>query len=188
MPINLRIFQTLNKSSSRNNLTSFRERKKSNEQKSIFNNYKTITTLFTDRNKNSRNQNTSLFNQTSKETILFNTENYKKNIVKDKFLAAEVIRLAGITKVSHKRIMHKNNDTILTIQSKFLSPDISNYKNKNLYFKTIDHFSNDNFNKKLKSNSSNKGSNKNNIFINDRIRAEIRMKDFRSLRFKKKHL
>ena len=188
MPINLRIFQTLNKSSSRNNLTSFRERKKSNEQKSIFNNYKTITTLFTDRNKNSRNQNTSLFNQTSKETILFNTENYKKNIGKDKFLAAEVIRLAGITKVSRKRIIHKNNDTILTIQSKFLSPDISNYKNKNLYFKTIDHFSNDNFNKKLKSNSSNKGSNKNNIFINDRIRAEIRMKDFRSLRFKKKHL
>ena len=183
IPINLRIFDTLNKSSSRKNLTSFRESKKFNEQKSIFNNYNSITKLISGNNKNSRNQNTSFFNQTSKETILFNTENYKKNIGKEKFLVAEVIRLAGITKASRKRIIKKNNDNIITI----LSPDNSN-RNKTLYSKTIDHFSNDNFNKKLKSNSSNRGSNKNNLFINDRIRAEIRMKDFRSLRFKKKHL
>jgi hypothetical protein len=183
IPINLRIFDTLNKSSSRKNLTSFRESKKLNEQKSIFNNYNSITKLISGNNKNSRNQNTSFFNQTSKETILFNTENYKKNIGKEKFLVAEVIRLAGITKASRKRIIKKNNDNIITI----LSPDNSN-RNKTLYSKTIDHFSNDNFNKKLKSNSSNRGNNKNNLFINDRIRAEIRMKDFRSLRFKKKHL
>ena len=187
LPINLRIFDTLNKSSSRNNLKSFRERQNFGEQKSIFNNYNSITKLISDKNKNSRNQNNSFLNQTSKGSILFNTENYKKNIGKEKFLEAEVIRLAGITKVFYKKNIKKNSDNLLTIQSNNLSPDNSN-RNKTLYSKTIDHFSNDNFNKKLKSNSSNRGSNKNNFFINDRIRAELRMKDFRSLRFKKKHL
>ena len=88
--------------------------------------------------------------------------------------------------MDYKNLNRKKSEEIIHfIKNKFISPQPSK-RNRNVIFNTIDNltnFSSTNFTN-LKSHSN--SIKKNKIFINDRIRAEIRMKDFRSLRLKKK--
>ena len=162
----------------------FEQRTNSNDKISYHN--ISLTNLNPEKNKSSRNKNNSF--------KLFNTEKYIKNLGKnDKFLKKEVIKLAGITKKIPKKIVNKKNENLLRIERKFVSPEINN-KIRNINSQLTEHFSQGsfsttNFSNYLKipnTNNINTHNNKNKIFINKRIRAELRMKDFRSLRLKKK--
>jgi CRP-like cAMP-binding protein len=172
-PINLKTIEN-------NNLlkkTIFKENNDNNSNSNLFSDYKNS------RNKKERN---SVLTQTNFIKI-FDSEQYKKNLGKnDKFLTNEVIKLTGINKIIPKNLNRKKSEEIIHfIKNKFISPQPSK-RNRNVIFNTIDNltnFSSTNFTH-LKSHSN--SIKKNKIFINDRIRAEIRMKDFRSLRLKKK--
>ena len=164
-----------------------------------------IISLINKKKSRNKNNNFNIFSQTTRNTNnIFNTEEYKKNIEKNEnFLTTEVIKLTGLTRINPKKIIKNNNnvnrensENFFRIEPKFISPEPLN-NIKNIYNNTIDQFSQGSFSSSnfsyLKSPNSNKSnSNKNNhktkLYINNRIKAELRMKDFRSLRFKKKDL
>ena len=157
------------------------------------------------RNKNNNINNNNIFSQTTRNTNnIFNTEEYKKSIEKnEKFLTTEVIKLTGLTRIIPKNIIKRkmnvnreNSENFFRIEPKFISPEPIN-KIKNIYNNTNDQFSQGSFSSSnfsyLKSpysnkSNSNKSNRKTKLFINNRIKAELRMKDFRSIRFKKKDL
>ena len=93
-------------------------------------------------------------------------------------------------------VNRENSENFFRIEPKFISPEPVN-RNKNIYNNTVDQFSQGSFSSSnfsyLKSplsnkSNSNKSNRKTKLFISNRIKAELRMKDFRSIRFKKKDL
>ena len=93
-------------------------------------------------------------------------------------------------------VNRENSENFFRIEPKIISEEPIN-KIKNIYNNTNDQFSQGSFSSSnfsyLKSpysnkSNSNKSNRKTKLFINNRIKAELRMKDFSFKRFKKKYL
>ena len=203
-PLNLKSLNTKQTPFSQRNYIKYKT--KHNKNKLNFNHSKfDFISLANNKKSRNKNNNNNIFSQTTKNTNnLFNTEEYKKSIGNnEKFLTTEVIKLTGLTRIIPKNLIKRkmnvnreNSENFFRIEPKFISPEPVN-RNKNIYNNTVDQFSQGSFSSSnfsyLKSplsnkSNSNKSNRKTKLFISNRIKAELRMKDFRSIRFKKKDL